>query len=324
MIEKISKICWNDHKWSRPSGTNGKSPSAGTYEKIVGYGHEEWLLDKSKIVDGFHYGFLQPLNLKTDRHVENIYKIWLYTITSRQKFLVGYIDNAICISKEDSKEIFKVYKRNRWIKEMITDLKNAGINPTHLKDTPASNFFNVKFKIKNIKFSDYFQKISSKDRNLTTTRYKLLDKIADFKFEEVKQKGTDRYSRKSVSETMVDPYHSKIQNILSKILRTSGQFRNIKVEDGNIDVQAISNDEQLYFFEIKTDTAKNNIRQALGQLFEYSFFPDNDKAKKLIIVGDEDPSREVRKYIKHIREKTGLKIFYRWVDMEKELLSLEL
>jgi hypothetical protein len=199
----------------------GKSPSADAYEKIVGYGHEEWLLDKSKIVDDFHYGFLQPLNLKTDRHVEKVYKVWLYTITGRQKFLVGYIDHAICISKDESKAIFKIYKQNGWIKEMISDLENAGLNPANLKETPASIFFNVKFKIRYIKLFDDFLKIEKNDKNLTTTRYKLLDKIADFKFEEVKQKGTDSYSRKSVPATFVDPYPGKIQNTLSKILRSS-------------------------------------------------------------------------------------------------------
>lgn len=323
MTEKISKICWNDFKWTKPSGTNGKSPSADSYENSAGYGYEEWLLDKSKVIDGYHYGFLQPLNLKTDRHVGNTYKIWLYSITGRQKFLIGYIDNAICISKDESTETFKTYKRNGWIKEMVADLESAGINATNLKTgTPANIFFNVKFKVKDIKLND-IQRISSNDKNLTTTRYKLLDKVADFKFEEVKQKGTEGYSRKLVAETFVDPYHNKIQNSLSKILRASGQFTNIQVEKNCIDIQATSNNE-LHFFEIKTDTAKSNIRQAVGQLFEYSFYPTTTKATKLIVVGDEEPSKEVRNYIKHLREQTGLKIFYRWVDMDKQILSPEL
>lgn len=324
MKEKISKICWNDFKWSKPSGTNGKSPSIESHENKTGYGHEEWVLDKSRIIKGFHYGFLQPLNLKTDRHVGKVYKIWLYTITNNQKFLVGYIDNAICISKDESKDIYKVYKYNGWIKEMVSELANAGINPINLRKTPASIYFNVKFKVKDIKFLDEFQVISDKDKNLTTTRYKLLDKIADFKFIEIKQKATDSYSRKSVSETIVDPYHSKIQNTLSKILRANKEYKNIKVEEKHIDVQATLNNGDLHFFEIKTDTPKNNIRQAFGQLLEYSFFPESSKAAKLFVVGDEVPKEEVKKYLKHLRLKTKLEIYYRWIDMENEILSEEL
>ena len=37
MIEKISRICWNDFGWTRPSGTNGKSPSSTTYENEKGF-----------------------------------------------------------------------------------------------------------------------------------------------------------------------------------------------------------------------------------------------------------------------------------------------
>jgi hypothetical protein len=323
MTEKISRICWNDFLWSRPSGTNGKSPSTGTYEKQVGYGHEEWLLDKSKIVNGYHYGFLQPFN-KTGKHVDSTYKIWLYSITGRQKFLVGYIDRAICISQDESEETYGTYKRNGWIKEMIGDLENAGIDPKHIKDTPIRKFFNVKFKTKDIKLSDDFKKISDRDKNLTTPRYNLLDKVANFKFEAVKQTGIDGYFRKSVSETFVDPYHKKIQKTLVKILRKNGHFKNILIENNNVDVQARFNSQQLIYFEIKTGTAKNNIRQAFGQLLEYAFFPDTIKANKLIVVGDEEPSMEIRKYIKHLRTQTGLRIFYQWVDMENETLSVEL
>lgn len=324
MTEKISKICWNDNKWIKPSGTNGKSPSTESYENSEGFGHEEWLFDKSKIVNGYHYGFLQPLSLTTDRHVGNNYRIWLYSSTSGYKYLIGYIDNAICISSDESEKTYQVYKKNGWLKEMIDDLTNAGINPTKLKSSTPKGFFNLKFKIKAVKLFDEYKMLSAFDKNLTTSRYKLLDKVSNFKFDEVKQKGTSCYTRKSIEKTFVDPYHNKIQNALSKYLRLSGQFNNVQVEKNSVDVQATSKNGELYYFEIKTDTAKYNIRQAIGQLFEYSFYPNSNKADKLIIVGDEEPSKLVRVYIKHLREQTGLKIFYRWIDMEREILSQDL
>lgn len=321
MIEKISKICWNDNNWARPSGTNGKSTSSEAYENSEGFGHEEWLLDKSKVINGYHYAFLQPLNLKTDRHVGQVYKIWLYTITSKQKFLVGYIDKAMCISKEESIETCKVYKQKGWLKDMVKDLESAGINPINLKETPASIFFNVKFRVKDIRLFDDFPVIADGDHNLTTTRYKLLDKVSDFKFEGTKQKGTESYSRKAGAEIFVDPYHNKIQNALSKFLKTSGQFRNIKIETDYVDVQATSNDGIVHFFEIKTDTPKNNIRQALGQLLEYSMYPNKQLSQKLIIVGDAEPSEEVKKYVRHLRATTDLNLFYQWIDMDNGRLS---
>ncbi|WP_276974953.1 hypothetical protein [Flavobacterium filum] len=322
--EKISKICWNDFHWAKPSGTNGKSPSANSYENARGFGHEEWLLDKSKVIDGYHYGFLQPLNLKTDRHVGKSYKIWLYSIRADEKVLIGCIEKAICISKEESKEVYKEYTKKGWIKEMISDLEDAGINSTAFKETDPLIFVNVKFAIKDIKRSDEYHIIEKNDKNITTTRYKLLDKVADFKFVKPKHKGTEGFRRKKVEETFVDPYHNKIQNKLSQLLRATGEYRNIQVEKNSIDIQATSKNNELHYFEIKTNTPKNNIRQAIGQLLEYAFYPTENKAKKLIIVGDEEPSKEVNNYMLHIRTKTKLQIYYRWVDMEKNTLSQEL
>jgi hypothetical protein len=325
MTEKISKICWNDFGWTRPSGTNGKSPSSNSYENAQGYGHEEWLLDKSKIINNYHYGFLQPLNLKTDRHVGQTYRIWLYTITNKQKFLVGKIENAMCISKQESSETYKTYKQNGWIKEMVKDLEHAGINPTFLKETSSETFFNLKFKINDIKIFDDFPVISNDDVNLTTTRYKLLDKIADFDIDDIKQKGTDSYSRKAGVEVIVDPYHNKIQNTLTKLLKSSREYFSIEMEKDNVDVQAnFKPTNKSHYFEIKTSTPKNNIRQAIGQLFEYSMFPDKQKAEKLIIVGDTEPTKEIKNYIKHLRDVTALNIYYRWVDIEKNKLSDEI
>ena len=57
--EKIARICWNTNYWQKPSGKDGKSKD--TYELINGYGHEEWLFDKEKIIDGYHYSFLQGI-----------------------------------------------------------------------------------------------------------------------------------------------------------------------------------------------------------------------------------------------------------------------
>lgn len=60
-MDKISRICWNTNNWKRPSGSEGKSRVASSYENSVGFGHEEWLLDDSRVLpDGYHYGFYNP------------------------------------------------------------------------------------------------------------------------------------------------------------------------------------------------------------------------------------------------------------------------
>jgi hypothetical protein len=57
-VKKVARICWNSKMWRRPSGPNGKTKNKDTYEFQNGFGHEEWLLDTSKTIGGWKYGFL--------------------------------------------------------------------------------------------------------------------------------------------------------------------------------------------------------------------------------------------------------------------------
>jgi hypothetical protein len=323
-MEKISKICWNDFGWIRPSGSNGKSKNSNSHESR-GYGHEEWLLDKSKVINGFHYAFLQPFNLKSELHIGQPYKIWLYTITNKQKFLIGYIIDAMRISQKESLEVYQAYKRNGWLKEMSKQLELAGVDSTDLEQTSPEKFFNIKIETNKINLFDDFLLISNSDLNLTTTRYKLLNKISDFVIEDLKQRGTNSYTRIAGGDVIVNPYHNKMQNALAEILKAGKAYRNIKMEEEHIDLQATYLiDNTIHFFEVKTDTPKNNVRQAIGQLLEYSMFCNSQKANKLIVIGDAEPPTDVKTYIHHLRKITGLNLFYRWIDMNKKILSDEI
>lgn len=186
MIEKISRISWNANGWTKPSGRKGKSINPQTFECSYGFGYEEWLFDESKtmqaIGDKYHYGFLQPLHLKTDRHVGKSYKIWLYTFTEGRKFLVGFINNAICISKSESERIYNRYKEEGWLDEMVKDLKDVNIDPKEFKETDSSSLFNVMFRPgEDVKIYAPYRVIESDDLNVTTARFRLLNKNHEFK-----------------------------------------------------------------------------------------------------------------------------------------------
>jgi hypothetical protein len=318
MIEKITKLCWNDFGWIKPSGSHGKSSAKKTHENSFGYGHEEWLLDKSKIINGYHYGFIQPLNLKSSLHIGKHYKLWLYSFTEKQKFIIGYINKIERISEEESIEVYRNYKRNGWLSEMVSDLEIAGINPKQFNKTPSTIFFNIKFKINDINLFDEYLRLSDKDTNIRISRYKLLRKDNDFVYK--KYLG---YKRKAIAETFVNPYHRLMQDILIKLLRKDQSYSLIKKEYEFVDVQGIFNKSETHYFEIKTDTPKNNIRQALGQLFEYAYFPNVNKADKLYIIGDKELGIEEVMYMKTLRKVTALNLYFRWIDMENEVLSVD-
>ena len=318
MTEKITKLCWNEFGWVKPSGSHGKSTVKKTHENSFGYGHEEWLLDKSKIINGYHYGFIQPLNLKTNLHIGKQYKLWMYSFTDKQKFIIGYIDKCERIDEKESIEVYKKYKNKGWLNEMVSDLENAGINSNQFNKTPSNIFFNIKFKINDVNLLDEYLPLSEKDKNIRISRYKLLNKDNDFIF-----KVSTGYKRKAIAETFVNPYHKSMQEVLMKLLKKDTNYSDVKKEVAFVDVRGVYNNDEIHFFEIKTDTPKNNIRQAIGQLLEYTFFPDKNKANKLYIIGDKIPNSEVAKYLNTLRNITSLNVYYKCLDMENNTLSVD-
>ncbi len=61
MIEnKIARVCWNTNYWQKTSGPEGKNKKS--YEKLTGYGHEEWLLDTTNYLRALREKFSLPLH----------------------------------------------------------------------------------------------------------------------------------------------------------------------------------------------------------------------------------------------------------------------
>ena len=116
MEEKLVRICWNTNSWLKPSGPEGKSKNRKAYEEIVGYGHEEWLFDTQKIIDGYHYGFLQAANTGRNIHKGKIYDIHLYSInnTTGSRWWIGHIHNVEWVQEAESRDIYGEYKQRKW------------------------------------------------------------------------------------------------------------------------------------------------------------------------------------------------------------------
>jgi hypothetical protein len=328
---KLSKICWNTENWKFPSGSPGKSVSAESYEADTGYGHEEWLLDKSKIVDGYHYAFLQPLNITTDKHENEIYNISLFTINNLNKqYFVGEIKDVECINYDESIRVFDIYNSKGWIETMREDVKRVGANYQKFNETPPEIFFNIRFKFNNLLQPDELIEVANSDINITTNRYKLLPLKAKIELgtinDEDEKQGNKRNTskRKKVfnSDCEYDPYHDQMQNAIFELLKTSKyNYKKVFIERGRVDIKARTQQDSWHYFELKTDNAKQSIRKALGQILEYSYFPDTEKAEKLIIIADEEPNEDVIKYLEHIRSKFNLPISYRHFDLETNKLS---
>jgi hypothetical protein len=109
-------------------------------------------------------------------------------------------------------------------------------------------------------------------------------------------------------------FQYRLYKELSVIYGEKNVGTEIKVNGVSVDL-VVKSDEGYCFYEIKTaSTARACIRQALGQILEYSYWPGNHHAKKLVIVGEEVATEEEIKYVEFLRSAFGIPIEYRSID----------
>ena len=123
------------------------------------------------------------------------------------------------------------------------------------------------------------------------------------------------------SSSTANLLHNEIQNSLYTELCEHYGEENVgtEIDTGygtSIDV-VVSKDGAFWFYEIKTaSTVKACIRQALPQLLEYAYWPNEEKAQRLIVVSQNSPTDEAETYLNHLRENFSIPIYYEQHDIE--------
>ena len=75
------------------------------------------------------------------------------------------------------------------------------------------------------------------------------------------------------------------------------------------------------YYEIKTGlSAQSCIREALGQLLEYSYWPGGQSAAQLVIVGEPPLDDNARDYLETLRVRFSLPVKYKQFDMDSTCL----
>ncbi len=117
-------------------------------------------------------------------------------------------------------------------------------------------------------------------------------------------------------------HNSLAEKIYSALEKKYGQG-NVGHNKSGPRVDIVVREGETYtYYEIKTsDDIKACIREALGQLLEYSYWPAGREAKSLVIVTENSITSEAQKYLNILRERFGLPVYYQTFDMESETLG---
>ena len=157
---------------------------------------------------------------------------------------------------------------------------------------------------------------------LETSDFPILDDESGFTFRPEHQ--LDRPERRyrtdairATGQNEVYLRHSQLWDVLEQELR-SELGNQVEAEysdgaDGRVDLIAQRGDD-LEFYEIKIGpSARLCIRQALGQLMEYGFWPGAAGPAKLFVVGEPPLDGKAEKFLQSLREKFKIPIYYRQV-----------
>ena len=327
-MKKIARICWNSNNWMKPSGRVGKSPDKDSYENMYGYGYEEWLFDLSKIVDGYHYSYLQAIGRHRNTYLNEVFDISLYSINSKTKqhWWIGEILNVEVVSPEDSKKIYKRYKAKGWYKEMLEHLNAVGADIEEFKRnvTPEA-FAIIRFKPSDLELLEQPLEFFHDDPAVTSDYYNLKNKIVDptlqapskFQFKSGHNAGKDQTQRTySEHSGDVSLAHNDLQTKLYDELVEQYGKSNVGTENqcgsGNrIDI-VVKQGKKFSLYEIKTLlTVKACIREAIGQLLEYSYYYDTIEIDQLVIASPHEIKNEDEEYLSRLKGKYKLNISYR-------------
>lgn len=336
---RAARIVWNDFGWTGPSGADGKLKLKKNFERKRGFGHEEWLFDHSRLINGWHYGFMQAFGHGYETYKGKTFNVLVYTKHGRTKkrYWAGRIRNITCIDEQEAMRVHRIYIKNGWIDQMAEELKLVNADAGQMWRERPHTTFNCRYRPADLEkfdplvafqknnqiikafYYDTFTYISIRD--FLDTRLADEPQAASAEKLDLNKYGETGVSKKGVVKRLqerVEVWSHLRQNewqvkLLKNLLDTYGKGSagmEVPVGRGYGDL-FIRVGKQEIVVELKTaDTASKVVREALGQVVEYGFWPGLVRNRILVISGTPFLDKETGEYLKFLRKHFNLPIWY--------------
>ncbi|MFC1968762.1 hypothetical protein ACFLVX_05210 [Chloroflexota bacterium] len=135
---------------------------------------------------------------------------------------------------------------------------------------------------------------------------------------------TSKASTAEVSQTErqlnITLRHNTLQEALCEKLVKKYGDRNVSAEQPNgagTSIDAVVRlGTDFWFYEIKTaNSPRACLRQAIGQLLEYAFWPGAQQANRLIVVGEKTLDEEGKQYLQILKKRFQLPVSYEHISV---------
>jgi hypothetical protein len=158
------------------------------------------------------------------------------------------------------------------------------------------------------------QEISAVDARRTTRDLDQQLATAPLPSEVDKLLRTESYLRAtSASMRVITPRHNSLSNHFKKWLDREHSIK-AKQEQAQVDVRFLHGKIEV-LAELKIcdgGSTRHAIREALGQLLEYNYYPTRTSSKEWLIVLDAEPSDSDRRYVNTLRDRLRLPLYVGW------------
>jgi len=342
MTDLLQRLCWNTNSWRGPTGDMFRKEKSYVGKK--GFGHEEWNLNTSDLIDGNVYGYSYYSPKDGHKLLKETHNIYFFAIRpDKERVLVGYYTDARFLNSAEKKALKKRFGESEVLSKRIDELVSLGVPPlakrlsarTDLLDDFAMN---IKVAPENVFSFDRPIPLTKEmaggqePRFLSRyTRPRFLSKAPDGvktdsggaeqeedEADNVDKRLEDAYVRLTKRQkVIVQRLHNQLSNRFRAWLKEA-KVSAISAEAMFVDVTCKLND-RLLLFELKTcfqQSTKHAIREAIGQVLEYSYFPGRTIPNHLAIVLDARPSKREVTWCKTLASH-GLPIELFWMQGEK-------
>lgn len=332
----LQRICWNTSDWRKPSASNIEADSP----EAQGFGHEEWNFN----IDDNYLGFVFPYtySVPSDKKLSQVdgivtIKCFSFHAMTKRWILVGALHNARLIEDDEYPAIIDHFentgvfdRRARELGPILRKFEDLSAAKETVKKGFTNKWYRWKCAVDDVEY--YNEPVFiEKPNNIRFTRFTYLTedirtkKLNSARPVEPVKLVEDSYLRAtSAGLKEIIPRHNKLSNNFCDWLR---EHKSVPVQEDNfVDVIFEMNTSKC-IAELKVVygmSTRKAIREALGQLFEYNLYPGRQIREIWMIVLDQSPTEDDKRFIDSVNlHITDCSIYLSWEEAQKFTLYPE-
>lgn len=326
MDRYLARLCWSEGNWVRPLG----GAFGSSYVDENGFGFEEWVNRQNLKVGNRRYAFVQGVSRAQSRLQGTEIGLDLFSISpDGNASIVFQLRRARVLSHEEAVDATRQLRRRGWFKTMRDEVASFGGSTGVFQGRSAEQaIVNISFLPSDLRASA--RPISSQAVS-GRTRFQLyrIDRMEPRALEGSSRKKRTSASRKPLRKEAAELLllENQMQNELHVLLEAQFGARNVARERERADLTVLgARGRCRYLIEVKSQRVPRlALREALGQVLEYAFYPGRkslyDNAK-LVVVGPSPADEACRGYVETLNENFGLKVSYRHYEPGSDMFVL--